>query len=80
MNRRRVAAMALIAMALLACMIICAIGFRIGFRSGVSHAIADSIYYIVDDDPYIDPLGNSYDLKLHIDLDGDGYEQGMYIC
>lgn len=72
--------MALIAMALLACMIICAIGFRIGFRSGVSHAIADSIYYIVDDDPYTDPLGNSYDLKLHIDLDGDGYEQGVYIC
>ena len=80
MTRRRVAVMALIAIALLTCMTICAMGFRIGFQSGVSHAIADSIYYIVDDDPYTDPLGNSYDLKLHIDLDGDGYEQGLYIC
>ena len=80
MTRRRVAVMALIAIALLTSVMICAMGFRIGFRSGVSHAIADSIYYIVDDDPYTDPIGNSYDLKLHIDLDGDGYEQGLYIC
>jgi len=63
--------------AIVAALIIAA--FLAGKSQGKIHAISDSVFYIVDFDEWQDPNGNDFDTRLLIELDGDLYEQGLYI-
>jgi hypothetical protein len=69
--------MKILKIAIVAALILAA--FLAGKSHGKIHAIADSTFYIVDFDEWQDPLGNDFDTRLLIELDGDLYEQGLYI-
>ena len=71
---RRSAEKILTAIAILASMAIIAI---LGFVVGKDHVIENGTFYIVD---YEQPDGGEYDLTLYIEIDGDVYERGMYVC
>lgn len=69
--------MKILKIAIVAALILAA--FLAGKSHGKIHAIADSTFSIVDFDEWQDPNGNSFDTRLLIELDGDLYEQGLYI-
>lgn len=51
-----------------------------GVEAGKLEAISNSTFYIVDYDAPVEFGGSWYDTSLFIELDGNEYEQGLYIC
>lgn len=55
------------------------IAYLFGNHNGKMEAISESVYYIVDFDLPVEFNGNWFDTSLFIELDGNVYEQGLYI-
>ena len=44
------------------------------FRAGVYHAMVDSEFWILEFEDY-----SPYDYRVHVLIDGDWYEHGIYV-
>ena len=53
--------------------------YAFGVEAGKLEAIRNSQFYIVDYDAPVEFDGIEYDTSLFIELDGNIYEQGLYI-
>ena len=77
MNKTKTIRLAIIC-AILSAIAAIAGAYAYGVEAGKMEAISESQFYIVDYDP-VEFDGIEYDTSLFIELDGNVYEQGLYI-
>lgn len=53
--------------------------FSVGHNRGMHHVIEDSEFFIVSYNDSLTINGHKYDTRVYIDIDGDVYEEGLYI-
>lgn len=51
-----------------------------GMEAGKHKLLDEATFFIVDYDAPVEFCGEVYDTSLFIDIDGNVYEQGLYIC
>lgn len=51
-----------------------------GMEAGKHKLLDEATFFIVDYDAPVEFCGEVYDTSLFIDVDGNVYEQGLYIC
>lgn len=51
-----------------------------GMEAGKLKVLDEATFFIVDYDAPVEFCGEVYDTSLFIDIDGNVYEQGLYIC
>ena len=56
------------------------VAYHVGNYHGRMEAITNSVFYIVDFDEPVVFNGIEYDTSLFIELDGNKYEQGLFVC